>query len=82
MLPKARFARLGAVGVSLLAHRGCNSERGCAAPSEDDLRELVRVWRMVDRRWLAGVRKALETEVAMLELKRARLALLREFEAA
>jgi hypothetical protein len=78
VLPRAMFGRIGDLGVTLLAHRGCNTDRGCRPPSEADLRRLVAVWRRVDRAWLAAQLAGLEGELRQLDAKRARVALLRE----
>lgn len=75
VFPRSKFRAMGDIGIVLLAHKGCNGRRGDPWPTDDELRELVRVWRRVDRSWLnanlALIHKnltALKTQASRAEL--------------
>lgn len=80
--PKATHGEIGDIGIVLLAHRQCNERRGSPQPSDEEIRALVRVWRAVDRRWLSWNIAAMEGEVRGLEVRKARVELLKMLEAA
>lgn len=80
--PKGRYGEIGDIGVTLLACRGCNAGRGSPQPADSDVRELVKVWRLVDRRWLRWNLQMIESDLKALEMRRARVELLRLLEAA
>lgn len=80
--PKARYGGMGDIGLTMLACRECNTQRGSPIPSDDDVRKLVRVWRGVDRRWLANHVKSAVNHAADHLVKVQRADLLRLLEAA
>lgn len=80
--PKGRYGCIGDIGVTLLACRSCNAERGSPKPSDADIRQLVKVWRKVDRRWLRWNLQMIEADLKTLHIQRARVDLLRMLEAA
>lgn len=70
--PKSRFGAIGDLGITLLAHRSCNADRGNPMPSDDEIRVLIRVYRAIPRWWMeAEIRKA------ELEIKARRASALR-----
>lgn len=50
--PRKHFGRIGDVGLTLLACKACNTDRGHTMPSDDDIRTLVRVYRKIPAWWL------------------------------
>jgi hypothetical protein len=80
--PKGRFGAIGDIGVTLLACRLCNGSRGSPLPTDAEVRELVRIWRLVDRRWLRWNLDMMEGDLATIEAKRIRVEILRSLEAA
>lgn len=80
--PKARYGAIGDIGVTLLACRGCNGRRGSPHPTDGDIRALVGVWRKVDRRWLRLQLQMMESDLRALEIRKARVDLLKLLEAA
>jgi len=79
--PKARFGVMGDIGVTLLACRSCNGSRGSPLPTDAEVRALVRIWRLVDRRWLRWNLDMMESDLAAMEAKRIRIEILRSLEA-
>lgn len=77
--PKSTFGNVGDIGVTLLAHRRCNEARANTAPTDDDIRLLVRVWRQVDTHWLDVNREMIEASIRTVEAQRTRAAILRLF---
>jgi hypothetical protein len=80
--PKAKYGDIGDIGVTLLACRSCNASRGSPQPSDADVRALIRIWRAVDRRWLRWNLKMIEADLKTMEVRRARVELLKMLEAA
>jgi hypothetical protein len=80
--PKGQYGAIGDIGVTLLAHRGCNGKRGSPKPTDEEVRALVRIWRLVDRRWLRWNLQMIENDLAEYHKRVARVELLRLLEAA
>lgn len=75
--PKGKYGEIGDIGVTLLACRACNGARGSPQPTDDEVRALVRIWRLVDRRWLRWNLQMIEADLRAMERRRVRVELLR-----
>lgn len=80
--PRGRYGAIGDIGVTLLAHKDCNARRGSPAPTDAEIRTLVSVWRRVDRHWLRWNLHLAEADLRAMALRKARVELLKIFEAA
>jgi len=77
--PKGIYGDLGDFGVALLAHRGCNQERGARTPSERDVRTLVRTYQRLDQSTLYRFLKEARREAARARQCEHRVEMIREF---
>lgn len=50
--PRKQYGAIGDIGITLLAHKRCNEDRGATLPSDDDIRILISVYRLIPAWWL------------------------------
>ncbi|MES3028523.1 MAG: hypothetical protein V4820_11795 [Pseudomonadota bacterium] len=52
--PRKVYGGIGDIGITLLAHKACNGNRGHSMPTDADIRKLVSVYRSIPKWWLDG----------------------------
>ena len=76
VFPRSKFKATGDIGLTLLAHKGCNGSRNDPWPTDEEIRKLVAIWKRVDRDWLKFSLSDVQAQAAHLRTMEARAEIL------
>lgn len=77
--PRSVYGENGDFGLTLLAHRECNEQRGNRIPTDREIRELVAVYRRLDRGVLTRFLSEAKNEAARARIAKHRISLAMTF---